>query len=138
MPTPMLVQSLRYASATIQKAVEVASTYGTSLTAAAIRVVELIDSPAMIVLSEDNRVKWVVKNSKARPYFTVRKEDPINDETLAWNCLTEIDELEQPERVGSDAWFSREHNSHRLQVWEQSVVLGDYDLVLSIISFDEQ
>jgi Zn-dependent peptidase ImmA (M78 family) len=44
MPTPMLAQSLRYASATIQKAAEVASTYGTSLTAAVIRVVELIDS----------------------------------------------------------------------------------------------
>lgn len=137
MPTPMLAQSLKYASATIQKAAEVASTYGTSLTAAVIRVVELIDCPAMVVLSEDNRVKLVAKSGKARPYFTVQKGDAIDDDALAWNCLTEIDELEQPEQVKSSAWFSRDHNSHRLKVWEQSVMLGDYDLVLSIISFDE-
>ncbi|MBX3110267.1 MAG: ImmA/IrrE family metallo-endopeptidase [Fimbriimonadaceae bacterium] len=138
MPTPMLAQSLQYASATIQQASKVANTYGTSLTAAAIRVIELIDCPALVVLSEDNRVKWVAKSRKARPYFTVQKGDPINDEALAWNCLAEIDEVEPPERVKANAWFTRDHNSYRLTVWEQSAMLGDYNLVLSVVSFDEQ
>jgi hypothetical protein len=92
----------------------------------------------MVVLSEDNLVKWVAKSSKARPYYAVQKGDSIDDDSLAWNCLTEIDELDEPERVESSAWFSRDHNSYRLAVWEQSAVLGDYDLVLSIITFDEE
>lgn len=138
MPTPMLALGLRFASPTVQKACEVATTYGTSLTAAAIRVVELIDYPAMVILSENNQVKWVVKNQKARQFFTVQRGDQINDEALAWNCLTEIDELEQPVPVEPGAWFARDRNAHRLTVWEQSAVLGDYDLVLSIVSFDEQ
>jgi hypothetical protein len=127
MPTPMLAQSLRYASPTVQKAREVAASYGTSLTAAAIRIVDLIDYPAMVVLSENNHVKWIASSSKARPYFSVQKGDPIDGEALAWNCLTEIDELGEPERVESSAWFARDRNSYRLQVWEQSVVLGDYE-----------
>ena len=138
MPTPMLAQTLRFASPTIQQAVEIASTFGTSLTAAAIRVVELIDFPAIVVLSADNRVTWSVSSPKARPYFCVQRGDPIDDRALAWNCLTEVEELEQPETVESSAWFSRDHSAHRLQVWEQSAVLGEYDVVLSIVSFDEQ
>lgn len=137
MPTPMLAQSLQYASATIQKAAEVASTYGTSLTAAVIRVVELIDCPAMVVVSEDNRVKWVSKSGKAKDYYTVQKGDNIDADALAWNCITEIDELEQPEQVKPSAWFSRDQNLRRLNVWEQSATLGDYDVVLSVITFDE-
>lgn len=138
MPTPMLAPGLRYASATVQVARKVATTYETSLTAAAIRVVELIDQPALVILSEHNRVKWVVRSPKARPYFTVQRGDAISDEALAWNCLTEIDELEQPIPVEACAWFARDHNAHRLAVWEQSAALGDYDLVLSIVSFDEE
>lgn len=138
MPTPMLAQQLRYASPTIQRAIQVATTFGTSLTAAAIRVVELIDFPAIVVLSADNRVSWAIASPKARPYFSVQRGDRIDDQALAWNCLTEPDELEEPVSVDPTAWFSRDRNSHRLQVWEQSAVLGDYDLVLTIVSFDEQ
>ncbi len=138
MPTPMLAQTLRYASPTIQKAIEVASTFGTSLTAAAIRVTELIDFPAIVVLSTSNRVNWAVSSLKARPYYSVQRGDPIDDRALAWNCLTEPDELDEPSSVDASVWFSRDHNADRLQVWEQSAVLGDYDLVLTIVSFDEQ
>ncbi|MCW5941961.1 MAG: ImmA/IrrE family metallo-endopeptidase [Fimbriimonadaceae bacterium] len=137
MPTPMLAKTLRYASPTIQLAIEVAATFGTSLTAAAIRVVELIDCPAIVVLSSDNRVSWAVSSPKARPYYSVKRGDRVEGGALAWNCLTELDELEQPETVDASTWFSRDRDAQRLEVWEQSAVLGDYDLVLSIVSFDE-
>lgn len=137
MPTAMLAEALKFASPTLQEAKKVAQRYGTSLTAASIRLVELIQYPAILIASDENIVRWVVKNSKANPYYTVQKGDTLHDDALAWNCLTELDEVEAPEEVPSGVWFGHDRDSYRLQVWEQSAILGSYGLVLTMLSLQE-
>ncbi len=136
MPTPKLKEVLRYASPTFSKSAEIAKTCGTSLTAAALRLVELTDQAALAVMSANNRTLWVVKNHKARSLYLERGA-PVDAESLAWNCLDSPDCVGPPAQVPAEAWFPQVREIERLEVYEQSAVLGSYNLTLTILTVDE-
>lgn len=136
MPTPMVADILRYASPTFEFVRKISGRFGTSLTASAIRLVEQINYPAIVVFSENNRVTWCNKSPKANHLF-LERGSPISADTSAWNCMTEPDEMEAPEAVDAHAWFSNYRYSDRLSIEEQSVVLGDYGITMTLLSIDE-
>ena len=137
MPTSLLKERLKYASPTIRESAKISADCGTTLTAAALRLVELIEVPALAILSSDNIVRWFAKNDKADERF-IQRGQQIGDDALAWNCLTDIADVGEPEEVDSSAWFPDDFRCERLETYEQSVVLGSYNVVLSLLSVYEK
>lgn len=70
LPTDWLVNDIGYASPSLELIRQLsADRYGTSLTATALKVVALASEPCILILSENNRVKWAQKSGKWSGYI---------------------------------------------------------------------
>lgn len=115
---------------------KLADRYETSLTATAIRLVELGSFPAMLVCNErgSKRWKWFVR-SPDLPENLWPADEPSPD-SVAADLLRDADGKEAPTDVPAGAWFDHEAMD-RYVIHEDSTRSGD--LVLSLLWWrDEQ
>ena len=110
----------------------VADEFSTSLTAAAIRVVELSALPAMLVCTERYRRRWFVK-SKDVPSWLWPRATPTTDSVA--RDLFATNEKRGAATVVADAWFDHAE-SERYELAEDARRLGDY--VLSLLSWPNE
>jgi hypothetical protein len=108
---------------------ELARDFQTSLTATAIRLVELGSYPAMIVCSELGRRRWFIRGSDVPDALWPR--DVPGAYTSAHNLLHGSTKLEGPVDVQADGWINHPQ-ARRYTVREDSVRIGD-TFVLSLL-----
>lgn len=105
-----------------------AETFGVSLTAAAIRLVGVTQYEMMLVVSENNFMKYSVKSKDFPYYLDFGKVPP----TYAQKALKEGKSQREFMAVSSDDWFKgRQPESG--EVYECSMKLGRYGTVLTML-----
>lgn len=113
---------------------ELAETFATSLTATAIRLVELGSYPAMLVCNDRARRRWFVRGPDVPevlwPY------DRVRPRTIAYELLNGIAEAGGPADVCADGWFSH-RDALRYAVREDSLFVAD-DLVLTLLWWKDE
>jgi Zn-dependent peptidase ImmA (M78 family) len=108
---------------------KLAAVFKTSLTATAIRLVELGSFPAMIVCNEPGRRKWFMRGPDV-PTILWPLEQPGHD-SVAYDLLRGPSSIRCPVDVYADQWIDHP-NSRRYGIIEDSMKLSG-DLVLSLL-----
>lgn len=127
---PYLSQFKKLTFETIKKT---AQTFGTSLPATAISLVERGAWPAMLICHGQTKRKWFTRNTSVSDrWFPM---DELHHESNAIGILYGRDpDQTTPRKIGAHIWFScRESYSH--DIYEQSIQTTDGD-VLSLLIFN--
>lgn len=137
MPERFLKTDLRYLSPTLDVVRRIAATYGMSLTASAVRLMDFVTMPTFVAFSQGGRLRWYKASCQAKNYFFLKWGAPLSDESLALTCMAQPDDPSEPVVVDSEAWFPDDRNCTRFTTYEESVELGEHAVTLSIITVDD-
>ncbi len=133
MPSKLFRPLCQDISPNLSKIKDLAKEFKTTLSAAALRFVDETEHSCAIVFSQNGSIKWWKKSSRCEEIFFGRKES-INRYSLAWDCFNNKSVPEEGERVSAEAWIKRNYDIDK--VFEQSMRLGRYDTILSLIWID--
>lgn len=132
MPGILFRPMCRNTEPSIELLKELAQTFGTSLTSTAVRFVEESKENCMIVLSENGKVKWW-RAKENSPNTWIDSQQKIHQDSAAWECFRDGAISTRMQRVPSEAWFQSIRGRSRDQVYEQSMKMGKYPLLLSLL-----
>lgn len=110
-----------------------ADRYGVSLTAAALRWIEIAEQRAVLVASRDDHMLWAKSNEaafKSGAVFATRKRTiamPADALAHSGNCTGTSQNQSIPARI----WFPREPSY--VQLAEMTKVAGNYDYTLTLL-----
>jgi hypothetical protein len=111
-----------------------ATQFEVSLTATAIRLVELGSYPSMLVCCDKSRRRWFVRNANV-PAVLWPCETPGRG-SCAFDLLHGGRAVETPADVDCDTWFTHE-DAHKYVLMEDSLKITS-DLVLSILWWKDE
>lgn len=119
-------------TATIAVAQTLSERFQTSLTATALRCVEMTDEQCAVVMSKSGQIEWVKPNESFRLYL--RKGTRLDDSTHAMRLTKNPGERCQEGFVSAGAWVDVHHPTAVMKIWEDSIALPHYNSVLSILT----
>lgn len=105
----------------------------TTFTATAVRLVETSNDPYLVVFSRNGKVQWSQRSARLTKIWLQRKQH-VDQDSTAWAAEKDAKTTIRPQRVRSEAWFGHLAQCERLEVYEQSMCLGRYGIVVTIIS----
>lgn len=111
-----------------------ATRFEVSLTATAIRLVELGSYPSMLICCDKSRRRWFVRNANV-PSLLWPCDKPVRG-SGAFELLNSGRAIEMPTDVDCDVWFTHE-DAHKYAVREDSLKITR-DLVLSILWWKDE
>jgi hypothetical protein len=109
-----------------------AEDFNVSLTAAAIRFIRESQHECTLVSSSSRQIRWWVrKTDRFGVWF--RSKQPIDQQSLAWYASDGEPLTEEMEQVPTEAWFPELPSNVEFEVYEQSMKLGSYNTVLTLL-----
>jgi len=121
---------------TIQNLKDCATEFRTSLTSTAIRFTELSPHRTIIVMSRGRQIRWWrPKLDGSRPW--IRNGSPLHPESLAALCTAE-EPVSAIEQVPNEAWLDDNDFSRHVEVTEQSMLMPEYDSILTVLSVTDK
>ncbi len=131
LPSSEIIPVVKKESATIALAKAVSEQYQTSLTAAALKCVELATKEVCAaVMSTDGIIRWCRLNDQFTEY--VRVGQRLSEESFAHILSREV--REKDGMVSATAWINKYGSSSDAKIWEDSIFLPYYNSVLTIIT----
>lgn len=111
-----------------------AAEFSTSLTATAIRLIELGSFPAIIVCNEPGRRRWFFRGSDVPDMLRIRQVPGAY--TSAYDLLRGSSRIEGPTDIQADGWI--EHpDAHRYKIREDSLPIF-HNLILSLLWWKDE
>jgi Zn-dependent peptidase ImmA (M78 family) len=110
-----------------------ADRYGVSLTAAALKWIEIADKRAVVVVARDDHLLWARSNQaafKSGAFFATRKKTiavPRASLAHSQNCIA----TSQTESTRAQVWFPREPGT--MPLTEMTMVSDQYDYTLTLL-----
>jgi Zn-dependent peptidase ImmA (M78 family) len=130
---PWFCDYVRKRDINIELIKELAEYFKVSLTAAAIRYTELGRFPTAVIYSRNGAVQWHFPS----PYFPVKyipKGYTVKKEAGAYDAFNNNEVQMKPDMVPAQAWYAGDFNCTRdLYLWEQNVVMRNYDAVITLL-----
>lgn len=111
-----------------------AQRFGTSLTAAAVRLVELTSFRAAVVVSRGGRAAWY---RSSREFSRAVRTGPLDPRTLAYDHFRDATPAETA-HVPAEAWLYETNLIPGALLWEHSLPLRSYGVVLSVLEIRER
>lgn len=111
---------------------DLAEHFGTSLTATAMRYVELAPETCLVTFSEGGRMRFW--RSQRESEYWLPKGHSTPQESQAWQCwMNGLDES-PPVELPGEVWFNHlRGGADELSVVEESMRLGGYNQILSLL-----
>lgn len=114
-----------------------ADRYGVSLTAATLQLLEIVPKRAVLIVSNDDHMRWAKSNNaayKSRAVFATRKSViELPEASLAHSSNAAWGGGEQAFRVAD--WFP--HEPAKMQGREMTVISDQYDYALTLLLFPD-
>lgn len=134
MPRSIVRPRVNKSPFTIEGATKLAEEFSTSLSATAIRMVQLADAPVILAwYNQTRRIRFSRSGSVPDEIWPV---DQVNHETTAFENLFGNRGITAAEEVDADSWISHQ-DSHRYTVIESSVLVVPDTLMVMIWWKDE-
>lgn len=130
LPTPLLRPVCEDATPSIEVIKTIAKDFNTSLMATAIRFVEECRETCIVVFSEQGKIKWF--KAKENNRFWIETKTMVNNNTSAWQCVKGSINQNKMEVTSPEFWFSQVSRS-QVEVYEQSIRLGRYQTILTLL-----
>lgn len=133
LPARTLSGVVNHRKATLALVREIANEYSTSLTATALKCVEVTDEACALVWSANNNIEWVHKNDAFWPFVP---EARLDRNSCAGRLFLDHSQPAIESDVGADVWLSLEDGRDKPTLWEDSLFLPYYNAVLSILTIN--
>ncbi len=108
----------------------------TSLTATAIRFIDLTDEACALIVSEDGKISWFRKSDEFHP-FVLMENRLLSQDTIAYEVFRGSEPPDWFENVKADNWISGKGVNPYTEILEWTLPLNSYGLVLTLL-FDEE
>ena len=133
MPRPLLSDALR-SQPSLEIARGIANRFQTSLTAATFRLVELSSHRVAMVMSREGAARWYRASEE---FGRAVRRGSLDKRTLAHDLVVGGASGESA-RVAADAWLFEQNLREGAFIWEHSVLLGSYGLLLTLLELRER
>lgn len=114
---------------------ELSGKFGTTLTATAIRYVQLSLEPCAVAISKNGILKWYKKSDSFE--FHLKVGEGLSPDTYAFDYYDGIDLPVRPRMVPANGWITSEIDPDG-EITEHSIALKNYDVVLSLLWIDKE
>mgnify|MGYP001272600663 CR=1 FL=1 len=131
LPTRILHPLVRERKATITLAKEVSRSFGTSLTAAALKIVSLTEEACAFVWSESGSARWFKRNENFFGFISLGK---LDEQSIAAGLFRDGGSSIEEGEVHRECWILGNNIDGSKRIWEESIYLSGYDAVLSILT----
>lgn len=135
MPTEIFERYLKPEPPSMDRVKELAKEFRTTLTATALRYMQLSIEPCALVVSNDGVIKWYRKSNSFN--FHVKVGQKLNPDTYAFDFYDGVDLPALPQKVPATAWIAGNINDEA-EIYEHSIALSSYGTVLSILWIEEE
>ena len=112
---------------------ELAEYFQTSLTATAVRFIEVADEPCAMVVSERGRVRWWRASERLAGQFWLEPKSEVSAETVAGAYFSGEPIPAEPEEVDAEAWLGGRARQIAESLFESAVPLDRYGQVISLL-----
>lgn len=136
MPEQEVSKRVRRAPFSLEQVEELSVYFGTSLTAAALRLVKLTTDKCAVVVSADGQILWSYR-SKRFPY-ELRGKGPLADETYAIDYFKGLTVPKGPQRLGPHGWITTPGVPVDADIIEHSIPFSNLGLVLTLLIVPER
>lgn len=130
LPYKELAPLIQKSKATIAFAKDIARDFGSSLTAACLKCVDVTEEKSAFVYSVAESIKWFRRNENFWHYIHGGKLAP---ESLASRLFKEPIR-EQDGAVPAEAWLEDERLPSGSTIWEDSILLPSYNSAITILT----
>jgi hypothetical protein len=119
----------------IEDAVAASTEFDTSLTCAAIKLVEYAEDPAAIICSKNGVIAWCWTNDELfeRQVWGDRRGSRIPEQTPSSESWHTRQIAQKPRRVDSRRWFSTAPRDFYL--WEEALTMPDHCITITMLSY---
>lgn len=132
MPESLFRQQIRKTTPDLKTIQRLSEEFQTTLTATAIRYVEMDELPCAIFASYDGKVKWF-SPSQSFPYKLIGPGTDLHEISCANDYFKKGLAPSEPETVQAVAWFQDYEKGSKCFLYEQAIPLPSYNTVLSLI-----
>lgn len=136
MPTYLFRPQSRTRDVSLVAIRSLAEAFNTTLTATAVRYVEESRDPCIVIFSSDGRVNWV-RRSQPGGGLWVAPRTEIPDDSFASDPPDVGEGANGMQEVEYSVWFPEGKPRHSGQLWEESIRLGEYDVVMTLLCLVE-
>ena len=127
MPTQLISPQCWEATPDLDLVCRLAGEFGTTISATAVRFVEECRQTCVVVFSQNQKVRWW--RAREGEHVWIEAGLSIDQRSSAWAPSGHS----EMERVDTDAWFPDWKDRGAQDVNEQSIVLGHYGTVLTLL-----
>jgi hypothetical protein len=135
LPYKELAPQIKKKKATIDLAKDIAKQFGSSLTAACLKSVEVTEEKCAFVYSVDASIKWFRRNENFWLYI---RGGRLSQESLAGQLFKESPTRQQDGAVPGEAWLEDETLSSNATIWEDSILLPQYNSAITILTIHKE
>jgi len=111
---------------------DLAKKFRTSISSTALKFLDEIDHPCIIIFSQNGHVKWWKKNSKCGRMW-IEPGQAIHSSSLAHYCANNRAFPEDGEVISPEAWFLDGNYQDITEVFEQSINLGYDSTIMTLL-----
>lgn len=133
MPEEFFAPRLKKTSPNMTIVSKLAQEFRTTLTATALRYVQVSSEPCAIAVSKDAVIKWY-KRSRSFNYH-LKVGHKLSPNSYAFDFYDGLELRKHPDNVPADAWLLGEFDQE-VEIVEHSVALSRYGVVLSLLWID--
>lgn len=111
---------------------QLATLFSTTLTATAIRFVEVTDECCALVVSDDGRIRWWRGSSSFEGRFWLEPRTPVPEKSVA-AAISRGESSQASQELDLDVWLDADTDSADEAVSEEAILLPRYRQVLSFL-----
>lgn len=120
-----------YPRLTFKAVSKIADTFDVSLTAAAIRLVEMDHAPSLLVCHGPSGRKWFMRAPSVPTHWF--PQDTLDRESYAFDILFRNQaEDRTPHRIGADAWFDQ-YGADRFELTEETIQVAPEEILTLLL-----
>ena len=135
MPEAIFSRYVKREAPNMDRVSELSSEFRTTLTATAIRYVQLSSEPCAVAISKNCTIKWYKKSDSFG--FHLKVGEKLSPDTHAFDYFDGIVLPVRPRKVPAAGWIKGEIDPDA-EIIEQSIALISYDVVLSLLWIDKE
>lgn len=135
MPERIFVRYRKLEPPNMNTVLDLAKEFRTTMTATALRYVQLSIEPCAVVISKDGIIRWYKKSTDFN--FHVKVGKSLSPFSYASGCYKGISPPTTLEKVPADSWLAG-NIDEEAEICEHSVSLSNYNVVLSLLWINEE
>jgi len=135
MPEVIFSRYIKKEAPNMDRVSELSGEFGTTLTATAIRYIQLFIEPCAVAVSKNGKLNWYKKSDSFG--FHLKVGEKLSPDTYAFDYFDGKELPTRPRKVPAIGWIAGEIDPDG-EIIEHSVALKSYDVVLSLLWIDKE